>query len=164
MAQPCGADFQSAADGMNPPPLLWRSPQRGRLLRVLCRTGHGCGRKATLRHMGRTAGRLLACAMASLIAPSALWTADSGRELLDAASQGRTASARDLVAKGAPLETKDRNGRTPLMLAAQHGHAAIVQLLLEEAPTRPPEISPAPPPGSLPCSLPPVATALTTKS
>ena len=47
------------------------------------------------------------------MAPFALPAADSGKELLDAASQGHNTSVQDLVAKGAPLEVKDRTDGRP---------------------------------------------------
>ena len=34
--------------------------------------------------------------------------------------------------KGAELETKDNNGRTPLSQAASNGHEAVVKLQLEK--------------------------------
>ncbi|GMG06610.1 unnamed protein product [Aspergillus oryzae var. brunneus] len=37
-----------------------------------------------------------------------------------------------LVEKGVSLETKDRNGCTPLLLAAVNQHAAVVKLLIEK--------------------------------
>jgi Ankyrin repeats (3 copies) len=77
--------------------------------------------------MGR---RLIGC-LAWITLTLVLPAADTGKDLLDAAAQGRTASVQDLLGKGAPLESKDKNGRTALMLAAQRGHAAIVRLLLE---------------------------------
>jgi hypothetical protein len=70
--------------------------------------------------------------LAWLLLPLASRAADTGKDLLDAAAQGRTASVQELLGKGAPLESKDRNGRTALLLAAQRGHAATVRLLLEK--------------------------------
>ena len=37
-----------------------------------------------------------------------------------------------LLEKGAELEPKDAGGRTPLSLALENGHEAIVQLVLEQ--------------------------------
>ncbi len=72
-------------------------------------------------------------AMALGLALAAVWSpADSGTELLDAASKGATVTVEQLLAKGASLAAQDRNGRTALMLAAQHGHAETVRVLLEE--------------------------------
>jgi hypothetical protein len=51
---------------------------------------------------------------------------------LDAASKGLTAKVGELLAKGASLGAKDKNGRTALMLAAQRGHAETVRALLEK--------------------------------
>ncbi|HUB78280.1 MAG TPA: ankyrin repeat domain-containing protein [Bryobacteraceae bacterium] len=58
--------------------------------------------------------------------------ADSARELLEAAAQGRTAKVQELVGTGAALESRDKDERTPLMLAAQHGYADTVRYLLEK--------------------------------
>src|ERR1035438_2938846 len=74
-----------------------------------------------------------AMAMALVLALAAVWApADSGTELLDAASKGLTAKVGELLAKGASMGAKDKNGRTALMLAAQHGHAETVRVLLEK--------------------------------
>ena len=50
--------------------------------------------------------------------------------LLQFAAKGQTAAVKSLLDRGADLEAKDRNGRTALMLAAQHGRLETVQLLI----------------------------------
>ncbi len=37
-----------------------------------------------------------------------------------------------LISKGAPVDTKNSKGETPLLIAAKHGHAAFVKLLLDK--------------------------------
>jgi hypothetical protein len=61
-----------------------------------------------------------------------LCAADAPPELLEAARKGRTADVEALLAKGADIEMKDRDGRTALMLAAQYGHTATVQALISK--------------------------------
>src|SRR5437868_5840544 len=58
--------------------------------------------------------------------------ADPQPDVLEAAKKGRTKDVEALLAKGSDLESKDREGRTPLMLAAQYGRTATVQLLLSK--------------------------------
>ncbi|HLK61940.1 MAG TPA: ankyrin repeat domain-containing protein [Bryobacteraceae bacterium] len=56
--------------------------------------------------------------------------ADLGPDLLNDARRGQTEQVRTLLDKGAPVDSRDRVGRTALMLAAQHGHSETVSLLL----------------------------------
>lgn len=55
---------------------------------------------------------------------------DLNQQLLDAAEDGRTADVMDLLAKGAEINTRDDEGRTPLILAAGYGQTETVRALL----------------------------------
>ena len=50
--------------------------------------------------------------------------------LQEAARKGRTSLLNDLLARGAPLDAADAEGRTPLMLATIYNHPEMVQRLL----------------------------------
>src|SRR5699024_7467034 len=49
--------------------------------------------------------------------------------LLDAARQGDGDTLLPLIYQGAPVDLRDSAGNSPLMLAAYHGHAALVREL-----------------------------------
>jgi hypothetical protein len=56
--------------------------------------------------------------------------ADLSEDLIEAAKKGKKDQVEALLAKGAALESKDKEGRTPLLLAAQYGRTSTVRLLL----------------------------------
>src|SRR5579871_6707820 len=56
---------------------------------------------------------------------------DASDQVLALAAKGQSAKLKALLDKGAPLEATDRNGRTALMLAAQHGRLDTVKMLLD---------------------------------
>jgi ankyrin repeat protein len=55
--------------------------------------------------------------------------------LLKAAQAGMAEKLRQLLAAGAPLEARDVNRKTPVMLAAEGGHIAAFRMLVEGART-----------------------------
>jgi ankyrin repeat protein len=58
--------------------------------------------------------------------------ADVPMDLLEAARKGKDKEIEALLAKGSDIETRDKDGRTPLMLAAQYGRTASVRMLLDK--------------------------------
>lgn len=58
------------------------------------------------------------------------FAADLGVELLDASKKGQKERVASLLNGAAPVDARDKNGRTALMLSAQKHHAEIVRLLL----------------------------------
>lgn len=63
-------------------------------------------------------------------AANALAGAPLSHEMNDAARAGNTVQVQTLIRQGAPVDARDRLGRTALMLAAMHSQTATVQKLL----------------------------------
>ena len=61
------------------------------------------------------------------------WSADPRRELLEAARKGQAQRVRELLDQGAPLDAKDKQGRSALVLAAENEQAEMVAILLARA-------------------------------
>ncbi len=76
-----------------------------------------------LRHLREVRGLLLAA--------EARVPRRAASSLLDAAQVGQLEAASGFLARGAKVDSTDRNGRTPLRWAAFRGHTEIVRLLLE---------------------------------
>lgn len=56
---------------------------------------------------------------------------DRGAQLLEAAGKGDTARVRQLLAEGAPIETRDGQGNTALLRATQGNHVQAAAALIE---------------------------------
>lgn len=74
--------------------------------------------------------------LALAIAPGAGWADDPtpNKRLLTAAADGNTAEVNDALMGGANINTTDKWGRTPLMLAAAWGRPEVIRILIEHEP------------------------------
>ena len=61
-----------------------------------------------------------------------LFAADLNEELLTASRKGDLAAVKQLIEKGAAIETKTAYGQTPLYVAAMNNHEDVVRFLLEK--------------------------------
>lgn len=61
-----------------------------------------------------------------------LFAADLNEELRSASRKGALQIVKQLIEKGATIETKTAYGQTPLYLAAMNGHEEVVRFLLEK--------------------------------
>ena len=57
---------------------------------------------------------------------------DAAQDLLDGARKGDLPSVKAALENQASIESKTRDGQTPLFLAAMNGHTGLVQFLLEK--------------------------------
>ncbi len=71
--------------------------------------------------------------MALVLVGSGAWGADLGRDLLTAARKGQAQRVRELLNQGAPIDAKDKQGRSALVLAAESEHTDVVAILLARA-------------------------------
>lgn len=65
----------------------------------------------------------------SLIAATAL--CGCGKKMHEAAKNGNVDAVRAQLRRGAKIERRDAEGKTPLHWAAQNGHIEVVKLLIE---------------------------------
>jgi hypothetical protein len=70
--------------------------------------------------------RILLC----LALAASLWAADATADLFAAVAKGDVPRIQYLLQHGANIESTDKNDRTALMIAAQHGYTAAVEALL----------------------------------
>ncbi len=63
--------------------------------------------------------------------PLASCAADVNAQLIEAAKKGHTATVKALLAEGADVDTKTKDGSTALIWAAMHGHTDTVEALLK---------------------------------
>ena len=56
--------------------------------------------------------------------------ADTSSEILNAAARGDAAQVTALLSSGAKVEARDRDGRTPLLLATHGNHVEVARLLI----------------------------------
>ncbi|MCY7305794.1 MAG: ankyrin repeat domain-containing protein [Rhodoferax sp.] len=75
--------------------------------------------------------RLLTGAVAGVLPLRAPAQSDAADALLRAAARGDLSLVGQLLARGAPLEARDAQERSPLLLATAANHVAVAQLLID---------------------------------
>ena len=90
----------------------------------------GAGTK--LKNGKRETALVIAAAQGSSDLVALLKQAELDEDLRNAASKGQTEILRELLSRGASLETRSKAGATPLMLAAVQGKQDTVEALLEK--------------------------------
>lgn len=80
--------------------------------------------------MRQIARKTIGVVMFILLVSTVVYAQDLNQQLIAAAEEGNVAAVRELLANGADVNAKDKNGVTALMCAAWEGNLKVVEILL----------------------------------
>ena len=99
---------------------------------VRCKVAAYCSRRCQKRHWSRGRHKYRCFSPEARAKRAAFDTPENCRQLWLATLNGDEAAARDLIVRGANVDYQEaQSGSTPLVVAAEKGHAAIVRALLD---------------------------------